>query len=299
MAKANKEERAQRTLPGSILVLVLVILVIASLLLIFTMNQLASYLQQRTTEKNAKITDIFAKSALDVVTKQIVNTPLDSLDDGVYRLRDLGICGADFEQKDKRCDDTSAVFVKVLKHVYLYRLNHDQTIQVNNNTPVVEIMLTPNSEDTLHDRILVNAYSKNSMAPIGVCVISYRESGVSSITCLPDSNVGGVVLPVDAEHTDYGRFRVRIVFKTSTPDYIRIKALTSNLDESVNISVTSKNYRDFQEAQEVIMIAAVSSANTSENKVKTKLIRAILMSRMMPEVFDWVLFNGSGGSIQK
>ena len=293
---------------GSILVLVLVILLVAALLLIFTMNQLASYIQQTTTEKQEKVTDVFAKSALDILTKRIIENPNLYTADVNVSLQSLTVCSPNASDADKRCDANSRVHVKVLPYIFAYKLGHDQTIQATladstvRSTAVtpssIELIFTPQVEDTLPDRLLVTGYYyNNGLRVLGTCVITFTNTTITRGACL--GPLSAVRLSIDNTRPEYGRLRIRIsATGANRAHFYRIKLLASNVQESVNISVTGPGYGNLNKVQEILLQANVLSVE-ADNKVSTKLIRAILMSRMMPEVFDWVLFNGSGGSIQK
>ncbi len=315
----NLQKIIRKRIKGSTLVLVLIILFVASLLLFFTLSTLVSQTKQVKVEREKNKADLFAESALDVLTKKFVDNPNDFINNYVsgnstsVKLDDsangLNICGSHYSDITKKCSDDSQVVAKKLNYVYGFKLKHDETLQVDlakrGQTPTVnkvDLEFTMPNLTTKQDRFLITSYyyqgsgSNIKLKVGGSCNVMFNRTN-TDVTCL--GNIAGAVLGVPSDKQNYGERRVEFTFSGNKPHFIRIKGIYSDTSKFAWISVTGANYSDLPLPQMIILDANVYTYGNNSEQLHSHLVKSIMINPQMPEVFDWVLFNGSNQSIVK
>ncbi len=300
---------------GSSLVLVLIVLFISAIMLFFTMSVLVFQSKQVKTEQEKNSADLFAKSALDLLTNEVIqdtNAFLSNTEQS-RTLRDMNICDEDQTSVEKKCKDDSKVDIYKLKYILAYRLKHDESLQVTlaqkDQAPTVsaiDVIFTNQDADNHTDRYVITAYyytnpghSNSELKTTGSCVVSFEDT-VTGSTCL-----GGITittgLNIPSDRASYGDNRFRLTFNNAStrPHFVRIKGLYSATDKVTWVSVTGVDYSDLPLIQEVVFKADVYGFDQTNEIVHSKLVKTVFVNASMPEVLDWVFYNGSNQSVAK
>ena len=311
--------RIPKNIKASTLVLVLVILFVASLLLFFTMSALVSQTKQVKVEREKDKSELFAESALDVLSKKFAEDPEDFVTNYVNgdtksvplsSNNGLGICDENADDINKKCGDQSHVLIRKLKYIYSFKLKHDETLQVtlakkdqNATASDIEIEFTDPTADNHQQRYLVTAYyyvhpnmPTRALRVAGSCTITFNQSS-TSVSCLGD--IHNSVLSVPDDKKDYGEKRVRLSFVNNKPHFVRIKAIYSNINKYTWVSVTGKNYSDLPLEQMLVFDSHVYTTDANNETLHSHLVKTIVFNPQMPEIMDWVFFNGSNQSVVK
>ncbi len=306
---------------GSTLILVLVILFVASLLLFFTMSALVSQTKQVKVEREKSKADLFAESALDSLTKKFLENPDDFLNNYVSgdsltvplsnSSNGLGICDPSATDIEKKCSADSYVNIKKFKYIFGFKLKHDETVQVTlakeNQNPTVsdiDFEFTDPNPSSEQQKYLVTSYyyenptSNNRVLKVaGSCTVTFTNNS-TDVACL--GNISGSILSVPADKTDFGTRRVRFTFPTNYyPHFVRIKGLYSDVNKFTWVSITGKDYSNLPLEQMVLFDSHVYTYDNNNEVIHSHLVKTILVNPQMPEVMDWVFFNGSNQSVVK
>ena len=307
-----------KKLSASTLVVVLVMIGITAIVLIYMLSKVAVQQQQQTLEKFTDRAELQAVSALDKLTRAYINKEVDfdtnqpdfiPMDEAP-----LNVCEADASSLEDKCADGSKVYVRDYKQIIRYSLKNDETIEVtmaegtnktNSANSLITVFADPNA-GTPADVLLIMGYKYNASGVLNVageCVVNYT----GSISCLGDlQNVSAGILNTSSNSNvdkDYGSRYFKIKSNSGITFY-RIKALLGNASSEIQVSATgdytgSGKPADLPVKQVYVFTAIVYSPGAKERQTYTELTRMVWVHPQMPEVFDWVLFNGSNQPIAK
>jgi len=302
-----------RKVRASVYVLVLVLMLVATTLVVLLFSNINLGFLQFGLEKQTRKLEGFVLSALDRATTEFLNNPnafLTDPDQKIY-FYEYDICGPTGTfPEDKKCDADSVIKFQKFKKIIGYMIKNGETIQATispipnpsvGGTPAwIEIHFTPN---TGGDTLLVTGYymSGSELKIAGACTIRYATdaSSVSGATCL-----GNLVYRVYSPSTEenaqkYGTTRVLVrPGGTQKISYYRVTYLTKS-NEPGYLSITGSNYADMPLEQQIVFKAIAYSVGDPAKRVKVAFSRSVMINPAVPEVFDWVLYNGSSASIVK
>ena len=297
---------------ASIYVLVLVLVVIATLLVTLLFSSLESGILQFTLEKETQRLEGLLLAGLDRITADYMDNPSVIINDsdGRIYLYEFGICGeANTYSKNTKCADESAVYIDKYYQIIGYLAKNSEGIQVTLSAPsaapktgsdsVIEIHSRPNGNDIL----LVTSYFVNGgqLDTSGSCLIHYDPTGgaVSYTECI--GGVTATVIPVDpAKSNTYGLTRVRVQTTASEGvNFYRIVSILKDPAQTIYLSVTGSNYSDLPVLQQLVFGGVAYSIGDENKRIKVERVRVLMAQPSMPEVFDWVLFNGAPSPIVK
>lgn len=300
---------------GSTLILVLIILFVAAILMLFTMSAVVYQSKLVKTQQQKSRADLFAESALNIVSNDFLEDPSAFLanPETERTLESMGVCSSTATDLTKKCNADSKVYIKKLDYILAYRLKHGETIQVDladkNNSPTVgaiDIMFTNPNYDNDIDRLLITGYyyqnpgsPSATLKPTGACIINYKEHLVST-SCVGQMQLSGA-LSIPADKADYGNNRIRLTFTNSATrsHFIRIKGIYSNDSKETWVSVTGPNYSNLPLPQEVVLKSVAYSYDAKGEIVQSKIVKTLFAHPEMPEVMDWVFYNGANSSVVK
>ncbi len=173
----------------------------------------------------------------------------------------------------------------------------------------IDIIFSNPSSDNSVDRLLVTGYyyknpgsSTAELKPTGACIISYKSS-ILNVSCTGKMNI--TVKQVLNGKEYFGDNRVYVEFKEHgsssylRPHFIRIKGIYSNNSKETWVSVTGPNYSNLPLPQEVALKASVYSYDAKGEEVRSKMVKTLFVHPEMPEVMDWVFYNGANSSVLK
>ena len=310
----------KRKLRGSTLVVVLVVMGIAALVLVYILSKIHVQIQQYTLEKTTTQAEQQAKSALDKLTKQFINNPSAfGPTPTEVPLGDSGlqICKPDATKPEERCSASSKVYVRRYKKIIRYSLNNDETIEITmaeapNSVPAssstVSIFTDP-YENGIGDVLVLMAYrydGTNGLKVVGECVAKFRNTA-ENVSCLGDltvvTGISDTATNVSADAAKTYGAKYFVVRSNSAVSFYRLKALLHAADAEIPVSVagpiSGSNPADLPEGQVQVFTAVVYTEGEDVKQTYTELTRMVWIHPQMPEVFDWVLFNGSNSPIEK
>ncbi len=291
---------------GSIYILVLILVFVATLFVTLLFTTLNIGFLQFSLEKETRRLEGFAASALDRVTTEYLENPeviLADPDQRIY-LHEYQICGEGTSfTSDKKCQNESVIKIEKYNKIIGYLMKNGETIQVDItdgvavSTGTIEVHAKPNPGG---DRLLVTAYTigADRIRVTGSCVIAYTNDGknVDNVDCTSGVNYQVLSVPDQDKANDYGYTRVRLT--ASVVSYYRI-TLLSKTTQPLYLSVTGSDYSDLPKLQQVVFKVITYSVGDPSKQVKVSVSRAVMANPAVPEVFDWVLFNGSSQPIVK
>ncbi len=321
LTKKNKIKIFSQKLNASALVIVLLVIGIAAIVLVYMLSKVSVQQQQQTLEKVTNRSEAQAISALDKLTKEYINNPQDFTITPSVALSDdsLNICSPDADNLDEKCAEESRVLMKEFKQIVRYSLKNDETIEVTmaeSGSTVsaansgIAVFADPNTvlAGGKGDILLIMGFkydtATGALGVSGECVADFGSA--NKVSCLGDLTVVGssnIANTVDSVKNDYGRqvFQIR---STQPITFYRIKALTADATNVIPVSVSgpldsNDLPTDLPLKQVYVFTAIVYSTGSTKKQTYTELTRMVWVHPQMPEVFDWVLFNGSNQPISK
>ncbi len=307
---------------ASTLVLVLIVVGVVAAVMVYMLSKIQVQMQQEVLERGTTTAEQQALSALDKLTKEVIQQPEVYINKQEISLNEapLNICEHNASEKERRCGEDSRVVFDKYKEIVQYSMRNDETIQITmatkpHNTSRGIAIFTANGQTIsgVSDELLVLAFKYDNnvgLKAIGECAINY---GTKQVSCLGNLGVKSrynnkVVstsdLLNDSVASTYGPTLVEIVpINNDKVSFFRVKALLANINSTFPVSITGEinngDIGELPEAQVIVMTAQVYSDNTGDRQTYTEYTRMIWLHPAMPEVFDWVLFNGSDNPIRK
>lgn len=312
----------KKKLKASTLVLVLIVVAVVAAVLVYMMSKIQIQIQQEVLERGTDRAEQQALSALDKLTKEVIEKPSDFENKQTKDLTDMGICRTETSAPpEERCGEDSKVYITRYSEIVKYYMKNDETIQIDmsdnrsNTTKGIAIFTGDgNYQNGVPDTLIVMGYkydNSTGLKAIGECVINYGGGNtVEKPECLGNIKLrqgyeNGPKETDDKYKSKYGAKVIEIVPAGDKVAFYRIKALLADISSTFPISVTGTLNNgvpaDLPAAQVVVLTARVYSPDkgNTNKKVYTEYTRMVWLHPAMPETFDWVLFNSSDKPIKK
>ena len=326
----KSKKSINRGVKGSTLVLVLIVVAVVAAVLVYMLSKIQLQLQQEVLERGTDRAEQQALSALDKLSKDVMEHPSDYEEAKEFDLSDtkLNICRTDINAPvEERCGEGSKVYVTRYSEVVKYYMKNDESIQIDvaanrhNAKLGIAIYTEAGQYRNVPDTLLIMGYKYDQgtgLKAIGECMVNYGGGhAVASPDCLGHLAVKSAYLngPLDTATvvtqsagapSKYGSKIIEVIPSgDDSVAFYRIKALLADINSRFPVSVTGpvENGAPVQlpSAQVAVLTARVYSpdADKINKKIYTEYTRMIWLHPAMPETFDWVLFNGSDKPITK
>ena len=314
----------KKKLEGSTLALVLIVVAVVAAVLVYMMSKIQIQIQQSVLERGTDRAEQQALSALDKLTKEVIENPEAYLENTEVALDEIGICSTSQNvPPEEQCGEGSIVHITRYTEIVQYFMKNDETIQIDMSDDKENVNLgisiftgKGNLINNVPDTLIVMGYKydgNTGLKAIGECVINYGgdNANVDKPACVGNLRLrsGYENGPKDTGDSYKQKYGPKVIelepARGDVVAFYRIKALLADINSTFPVSVTGvigdAGPSPLPAAQVAVLTARVYSPDKSETnkKVYTEYTRMIWLHPAMPETFDWVLFNASNKPIKK
>lgn len=243
----------------------------------------------------------------------------------------LGLCNPNETDITKQCDKNSIAQINYYNSIIQFKLFDSESIEAfmvdttsatsvaaANSTAIIHLKKN-NSFTSVSSKLLVKAFERTAtkeLRVIGECVIGLNDT---TTTCLPTTlKMAGISCPqllVDTNLADTNPgisnvlgdtcFTIATTGANKVSTY-RVKPILTKSSASeipyIDVSVTGDSAHSYQlPIPQMAMITAgvYSGTSGSDQQVFQQSTRLVLLNKSVPEIGDYVLYNGSTSSIKK
>jgi Tfp pilus assembly protein PilX len=245
----------------------------------------------------------------------------------------LGLCTENTTDLSKKCASESEVSIIPYNKIIKFKINNGENLEAHlfpenaalrYTAGASEIIASVSDNDSFADNqsaLLVRGFAvlndptsgKLTTRLVGECVWSIRGTSQNTVNCTPGDMFRGVALD---SCPDINRYGTKCMSFRATPasggvTFYRVKAVLKgknnhpnpNVEVSLLSSVVTadpKTSYDLPVPQMVFVRAAVYTGESGgAQSIFQESDRIILVRPIVPEAFDYVLFNGSGETLEK
>lgn len=321
------------------LTLVLIVVVVSIIVAFSITSRVIEDIKQQGEERASTRAEAFAESAVENLTQKLQQGKIVPQANSVkYAIstqavsgaaETLNICDPNSTNVSEQCDPNSIAQVSYYNMVVQFKVFNSENIEVpltNANTPVkgndsimiVHLRTAGNTTFTPNtSKILVKGYAKTAtdVKLVSECVVTLGDLTVSH--CLPDNYLKTAKVNCDvvtlnlATSTVKGQLGDTCFLVQNMPNwgngvsFYRVKPLltaTGTETPYIDFSATGTSTTSYNLAvpQMALINAGVYSGTSANNQqVFQQSTRLVLLNKAVPEIADYVLYNGSANPIVK
>lgn len=245
----------------------------------------------------------------------------------------LGICTANTTDLSKKCSSESEVSIIPYNKIIKFKVNNGENLEAHlfpENTvqrstgATSEIIASVSDNDSFVDNqsvLLVRGFAvmtdptsnKLTTRLVGECVWSVRGTSQNTVNCEPGNGLRAIAVDSCPDVNRYGAkcMSFRATAESGGATFYRVKAVlkgkNNHPNPNIEVSLLSskatadpKTSYDLPVPQMVFVRAAVYTGESGgAQSIFQESDRIILVRPIVPEAFDYVLFNGSGDTLEK